>query len=361
MAQKRIHYLDALRIIAVFAVICIHVSARFYHAADVYSVEWAACNFWEVVSRFAVPVYVMISGSLFLDPSRKIDRSRLFRHNISRIVVSFSFWSAAYILFRKYILGHTLGLGKTFEAFVCGHYHLWYLYMIAGLYILVPMLRKITDDKDMLSYFVAVGTVFSITIPTVSGIVNAILPILDNARLSFAANAIKSAYSNIHFHFTLEYVFYFVFGYWLHSKEIDGQCRRILYASGVMSALSSILFSLFIAREKGAAWGYYGYLTLPNALITAAVFVFSKYSFRTPDQELTPPREQLLFFVGDRCFGVYLVHDMVLQLVLARVPLTSLSYSAFIAIPVLSGLTFLVSLAIVCIIKRIPVLGKTIV
>lgn len=64
--KQRIDYLDYLRLVAIFGVITVHVatSLNFYHQ-DYAGLNWQILNFWDGLSRFCVPVFIMISGALF--------------------------------------------------------------------------------------------------------------------------------------------------------------------------------------------------------------------------------------------------------------------------------------------------------
>lgn len=74
--MKRILYLDILRIMAIIAVVMLHVSAqRFYVSFPSY--EWEIRMFFNSMVRWGVPIFVMISGALFLDPQKKISLAKL--------------------------------------------------------------------------------------------------------------------------------------------------------------------------------------------------------------------------------------------------------------------------------------------
>ncbi len=67
---QRIAYFDVLRILATFAVIVLHLSAQHWADTDVYSRAWQAFNLYDSAVRWAVPVFVMISGGCF-SPARR--------------------------------------------------------------------------------------------------------------------------------------------------------------------------------------------------------------------------------------------------------------------------------------------------
>ncbi len=64
--MKRKINIDYLRITSCIMVIFLHLSAQFFHVVDVESNEWKILNFYDCLVRSAVPLFVMISGNLFL-------------------------------------------------------------------------------------------------------------------------------------------------------------------------------------------------------------------------------------------------------------------------------------------------------
>lgn len=97
--KSRTLYLDYLRVIALLGTILLHTSVIDWQKYPVTSFNWQTFNFFDSCVRFCVPIFVMISGALFLDPDREIDNKRLFTHNILRIVTSFAFWTTLYAVF----------------------------------------------------------------------------------------------------------------------------------------------------------------------------------------------------------------------------------------------------------------------
>ena len=135
---ERTWYFDALRVIACSIVVLLHQSAQKF-GDDVGSHNWMTFNFYDSLSRWAVPVFVMISGALFLDPARSFVPRVHLRRYLPRIVLSFVFWSAVYALWNYSM---DMRLRDVVAGFFSGSVHLWFLYMIGGLYLLVPLLKK---------------------------------------------------------------------------------------------------------------------------------------------------------------------------------------------------------------------------
>ncbi|MBR1761137.1 MAG: acyltransferase family protein [Schwartzia sp.] len=66
MDCKRIIYLDYLRVLAMLAVMILHIACMGFHELDGSSLEWQILNFYDGIVRWGVHVFVMSSGKLFL-------------------------------------------------------------------------------------------------------------------------------------------------------------------------------------------------------------------------------------------------------------------------------------------------------
>lgn len=83
MKESRVAYFDYLRVYAIAIMIISHVSAQNWYVTDVNTFEWQTFNIFDSISRQAVPIFVMISGSLFLEKS--IQLKKLYKKNIFQI------------------------------------------------------------------------------------------------------------------------------------------------------------------------------------------------------------------------------------------------------------------------------------
>ena len=70
--SQRLYQLDILRILAAFAIVVLHICSRNFSQISIEKSEWQQFAFINGLTRWAVPVFIMISGSLFLNPSKKI-------------------------------------------------------------------------------------------------------------------------------------------------------------------------------------------------------------------------------------------------------------------------------------------------
>ena len=74
-SKNKTAYFQWLRLFAAFAVVLMHTAAYKWYDAPVDSARWLALTGWDSVVRWPVPVFLMITGALFL-PRRITVRSK---------------------------------------------------------------------------------------------------------------------------------------------------------------------------------------------------------------------------------------------------------------------------------------------
>lgn len=334
--RGRIGYLDRLRILATFAVILLHVAAQRWDTVPVTSASWDVFQFYDAISRWSVPVFVMISGALMLSKDRPL--KTLFRKNILRLVIAFLFWSAIYAAMQCVRDGSTII--HFFSRLIRGEYHLWFLYMIVGLYLLVPFLRKIVESRRLSEYFLLLTFAFTFAIPQMISLLN----LVSKSGSAYLTDIVRE---RMQFFFTLGYVGYFVLGDYLHRYEVSRRLERVIYVLGAVGLLVTIFGTRALSRSMGApSQVFYGYLTCNVMAMAVAVFLLGK-RFLNRDGEVGG--------LADLSFGAYLTHVLFLM-GFEALGLTTESFFPALAVPVIAVLAFLCSMAASFLLHQIPVL-----
>lgn len=238
-SNSRIIYLDVLRIIAAFAVVFLHVSSQRFHECFP-SDEWISRMIYDALVRWSVPVFVMISGALFLDESRRIDFKRLYTKNIARIIIVFLFWSFIYAiydgLYKNGLICFVLGT-------INGPFHFWFLKMMIGLYIVVPILRPVVINKKLEQYFLCVALLVTFVIPLSFLIIGYFS---EDARV-FLTRYFDSFGLNI----VSGYVGLFVLGHYLSKYRLSSSIKKLLYPMGILSIIAVCLITYFASYHFG--------------------------------------------------------------------------------------------------------------
>ena len=96
--EKSVLYADTLKILAIIAVITIHVSGNSV-ILPVSSSGWWAANFYHSLSQWAVPVFVMLSGAFLLGKTDE-PLKLFFKKRIKKVVIPYIVWLIIYFLWR---------------------------------------------------------------------------------------------------------------------------------------------------------------------------------------------------------------------------------------------------------------------
>lgn len=342
--NRMVHY-DLLRIMAAFSVVMLHCSAQFWYTLDINSTEWLVANSYDALFRFGVPVFVMLSGALFLPKGRALSLKRLYSHNILRIAAIYVFWSCMYGLLdsSRFDFGEA-GWKDVAKEMLLGRYHLWFLPMIAGIYMLLPILRTWVHnaDKRNLEYFLALFFVLQILGRTIRALYpsDSVVYILDTLRIDLACG----------------YIGYFVLGYYVAHIGIPRKYHKAIYISALPGAVLNVVLGKELSLKAGCPNGeIYDSFSLTTFCIVLACFLFFTEvmsRIRYPEKAAGLIREASL-----GTMGVYVMHVGMLE-ILEPYGIHSMMLYNIVGIPLYAVLCFTVCLLLAAVLRRLPFVGK---
>ena len=338
MQKKRIYYLDILRVIACLAVIMIHSSCDYVMYKSTNFNFWVG-NVFDSFARLGVPLFVMISGALLLDEKYDYSKEKLIKH-IKKMILFFIFWSFIYclvfnIIGQLFLLEKDFNVNRIINAFVQGYYHLWYIYLIIGLYLILPLLRLWVNDKNKkyVEYFVILSLIFNFLIPQII--------IIGNCYGNAFVGINDILCSKLCLQYVGGFTTYFILGWYINNYEIKH--KKLIYILGIISVLISI-FGTYILKLE-----FYGNLSLHVLLYTAAVFLFIK--------NIKTKENKLVLFISKYSLGIYAIHAMIIYVV-NKVLLKINFTNALINIPIVFIITLVISTIGAYIISKIPFFKK---
>jgi len=135
-----------LRVAAIALVVGQHSIGSMLRRRAVFGPAWWVVVALEALTIPAVASFTMLSGALLLNPARAEEPlGQFFRRRAIRVGIPLVVWSAAYLVLSYYVLGNITGPRDVFSLVLRAvpYYHLYFLYMIFGLYLLTPYLRVI--------------------------------------------------------------------------------------------------------------------------------------------------------------------------------------------------------------------------
>lgn len=335
--MKRIIYFDLLRIIAICAVVLIHTSARFLSDYNEDPSYFYIGNFYDSISRWCVPVFIMVSGALLLRGRKEEPLWDFFRKRTNKVIVPFIAWSMIYVIFRHYHDNHVFTYEGVIKDFLDDniYFHLWFLYMIIGLYLITPIFRTYVNNarRGNIFYFIVLWFISSF------------IPIFNNV-LDL----------NIHYIFQTVsgYIGFFILGYYLYNFDIKRNKRILIYLLSLISLLVTYFGTAYLSITDNGDYNgtLYNYIRPNIILIASAIFLFFK---EIKFNEKKVKRNKIIFLLSNVSFGVYLVHVMIRDLLVGYI---DMSANPIVDIPLVTVGTLIISFIIAIILSKIPIVRR---
>lgn len=345
--KKRNNGLDILRVLACYLVIQVH-TGEFYYIGAGGTVLTGTAPFWvgilNSVCRISVPLFVMISGYLLLPV--KEEMGTFLKKRFTRVLIPFIVWCVLYAVFWA-LKGQTgwiqaginiLHIPVNFGVEVG---HLWYIYMLIGLYLFAPVISPWiagATRKNMEFYLVV--WVITLCVPYIHLIFPQIL---------------GECYWN---HTPLLYYFsgflgYLILGAYLKKFMTDKKAwylpvgwlmivtGYIITAGGFISLLDSTEVS-----KLELSWGFE---TINVAMMSIGVFLLLKdIRFKNQKSVLVT----VITDISKISYGIYLAHIMVLNFF--YLVLNEVIIPVPVKIPLIAVSTFVVTCMIVKLLSFLP-------
>ncbi len=292
--KSRIFELDCLRVLAILAVIMLHVSAGVVIANPQNSVSFLVGNFFDSVSRFAVPFFVMISGFFMLDESRELPVLKL-KNKIIKLFILLIFWSCFYALIYNF--------HNFIYKFIYGHYHLWYMYLIIGLYLSLPILRLFVkkQNRNCVYYLILLGVIF-LFLP------NTLNAIFSPNKASELFNMFGLSGGGYFVYFLLGWVFRI-------SGNKIAKYRKWLVPILILSLSSIFCCTQFVHSKYYEAYSiFYNSIGLPVLLYSVSLFGILYNEIKKHLSNVPLKIKQFISICSSLSLGVYLIHASFLHL-----------------------------------------------
>ncbi len=356
VSQKgRILSYDVMRVFAAFAVIMLHVSALNTYVVEYNSYEFRVFMFYESLVNWAVPVFVMMSGALNL---QKDSDYRVTLRKVLRIFLVFCFWSLIYTVYTLFFYegGVKEGVFRAFGLqFLQGHYHMWYLIMLVGLYLALPVFRAISKEVKTIKIFLALSIVFTFFLPTINDmtVLPALGEVVGKGIFEVFLISSRAVYADFNFHLTLGFSSYFLLGYFLssfHRKKMEGLSAILFFLMG-----TGMTFFFIICSGDGTSAGEFLHADSLNILIQS-VCIFCFFSNIDRHSRIWAKIGRLSRYT----MGIYLIHPLIIEILKISYNISSMSFEPLVSVPILSVGIFIISLACSYMIYQIPILKEMI-
>ncbi len=336
--RKKKSYIEWLRVISMCAVILLHIgSIARTDFPDTQYGHWGGVLFQSIsyISHFSVPVFLMITGALMLNPEKEITIEKLLKKYVLRycLVLLIFGWGYAYIelLFSsKRFIPHELWLsfinmlqGKSWG-------HLWYLYTLIGIMLILPVMRAVTKactEKEIF-YLIVIFFLFTSILPCITKLTGFSLGIV--------------------FPISSVYILYILLGYLLDQKNAD--INNLVFFIIEFFCVSIFVVTTYFNIMKGMNF-HFGLFDSPFIVIFSAL-LFNQM------KHINPQETGLIKFLSSVSFGVYITHMIWINFAFKFLKIDPVLPTPLTGIIVALG-TLLLSIVLTWILKKLPVL-KTI-
>lgn len=318
---------DVLRLLAAFGVVVIHICD--------FACLWNV--FYNALSHFSVPVFVLISGWYLLD--RELT-GRQLAGRIARLLGRMFVWSAIYYAAELLMKTQQLGLRSAVTYLLTQPGHLWYQYALTALLLLTPPLQVFSRHAEKKTYRYVLALTF---------LLGSVLTIaLRTGKLPLTAAVTEK----MKLPYTQGFVFLYLLGGYF--KRFGIERPKLWYALGaaglaVTTALSKLLP---FAQATNLVLSFFA----PNTMamgIAAFVLVKQLFSGRQAPEKAA----RLLKAAGADTEGIYYIHELVILLMKPTLAAMVVGLPRPVQMPLKALTVFALSMASIAILRRIPVLS----
>lgn len=167
LSGPRKQFLDVLRVLATCAVVLMHVLTGATDVTDASIVPEYRSLLLSVMDlvTWCVPIFLMISGYLFLNPERTLTYPVMIKKYCRRIALAILLFGVPYAASELVVAEKSLRVMMIPEALkmtLTGHTwsHMWYLYLILFLYLITPLLKKVLQLLPVWSVVAVMAVIF---------------------------------------------------------------------------------------------------------------------------------------------------------------------------------------------------------
>ncbi len=345
---------NLIRTVAIIGVILLHAAGRYTITSQELSTlnplqatSWSFVTFYQSIAvTTGVPLFLMMTGALLLEPYKTENLTLFFRKRWVRIGLPIIFWGVIYFAWDFLVQGLPFSGLAILQGILNGPYtQFWYIYVLIGLYFLTPILRVFIAhaDQTLVKYFLAVWVI---------GV--SILPIA-SLFTTFALN------ENV---FVLTgYVGYFVLGTYLFT--LKNSRRTLAFFTALGLALTSV--GTYVLAAAGMTLDMYFFqLYFSPTVLFGSVMLFmllltAKPPQTKPQTTVSTIKNKLIKLLGENTLAIFFVHVIVLETIqngYLGFTLNRLILDPIIEVPLITVIVLFLSLGIILALKKVPYLKK---
>ena len=290
--------IDIIRIFAFVFIVMLHTLNRQY-GLTVWMSGYA-------VISVGVNLFIMISGYLLLDKAETV--KDFFKKRFFSILPLFIIFNIVYI----YFYNHSFITIKKVSA-----PHFWYIYMILGLYLLTPWLRKVLQYAEKETFYVVI-------LWFLCNVLNPYMQFFRFPKIPFS-----------HFPIT-GFIGYYILGYYL--KKYRYKLEKIPFIRVIGVYITGFLISVLSTKYVLVTTGnrisdFFDKNSLGTFFMSVSFFIFwIKFNFKN--------RNKVIRMISDSTYFAYLIHIIILHYVIKISDEMIFKSVATIIISIITGILY---------------------
>ena len=303
MDEKRETWIDCLKVVSAFLIVMQHSLTSAWMSGELFSGGWISVNSVMTLAKEGVPLFFMCSGYGMLKRERSI---RECLRSAGRLLWLYAIWMCVYGIYAfagSFAIDHSVSHAAVafVKKLLFGHYHVWFVFALIGLYLLTPLLYPIMQDRKSARYVIILAFAATMIIPFIQGISG--ISRFEYTLLSFDISALCGD------------IFYYLCGFYLgrYLTVPDGQKRG--QTAGVLIGITLALYAainvLTVIYDR-AAGGVYGIFfddkRIPGCFFVCLIFVLFKLLAPSGDEK------GIWRTLAGTGFAVYMMHPFFIEI-----------------------------------------------
>ena len=342
--QRRIPYLDILRVIACLLVILIHTPIRQYEAY--YNTPSIANAIYTVLVAVNCNLFFMITGALLLPVT--MPGKRFLRRRLRVVLFPLVVWTTVYLLEHAFLLHNFTPRLLTSILFHPVEGLLWYVYVLLVIYVTLPLVSKCID---------AIGK-RGVEVVLVLWVLSSFIPYQHGIFME------ASQYSHNMFGAFANYYGYVLLGYYLHQYGLPVFTRQHGWKWALLLLFGIVVMPLFeflVQGRFGITWQQHidtitNDISVNNIAMATLIFVVVQHFAPKHYDAKVHPAAATWWPLLSRCtFGIYLSQMIILRQVVWPMTKSWLGTAPIVVDCLVSALlAFIVCLLLTIVLRMLP-------
>lgn len=305
--------------------------------------NWFTSDVYGAIGYLGVPLFVMLSGALLLDPSKADEpMGEFYKKRFNRIGLPLIFWTIVFFTWSYSIHQQPFSLYNIEQGLLTGSYPiLWFLYLLVGLYLATPILRVLVKHIDRKKFTLLLILWFVGT---------TIVPII-HTFTSFTYNPTMFVF--------MDWAGYYLLGTYLLTTKLR---RTIAYPVLILGLLTAIAGDWYLTAALGeeSTGFFHGYLSFNMIIAAAALFLILINIPKDRVESSNKTVNRLMHWIGQNTLPFYLMHIVVLEALQLGLLGFHYPYTGIVLIDAITLFftAFTLSAVLIYLLKKIPYVGR---